>query len=237
MSINADELIEYIYSLGADLAGMADLSPLPEAGRGGLNCGVAFGIALNPEVARIIDGKTGSSVGVYFTEYNEINARLDDICVKVADYIAKRGYKAVAQTVDYIKKQRKDRSDNRPAVPHKTVAALAGFGWIGKSSLLITKKYGSAIRISSVLTDMPFNVKNADYVCMCGGCALCVNACPAGAIHNVLWNANTDRDEMIDAAVCNKEMVRLGKLIGVDHAPCGLCVTACPHSKHHIRGL
>ena len=39
-------------------------------------------------------------------------------------------------------------------LPHKTVATRAGIGWIGKCALLVTEKYGSAIRLTTVLTDM-----------------------------------------------------------------------------------
>ena len=39
-------------------------------------------------------------------------------------------------------------------LPHKTVATRAGLGWIGKCALLVTKQFGSAIRLTSVLTDV-----------------------------------------------------------------------------------
>ena len=46
-------------------------------------------------------------------------------------------------------------SPSQTALPHKTIATRAGIGWIGKSALLVTAKYGSAIRLSSILTDTP----------------------------------------------------------------------------------
>jgi len=43
------------------------------------------------------------------------------------------------------------------SMPQKTIATRAGLGWIGKTALLITPQFGSAIRLNSVLTDMEFN--------------------------------------------------------------------------------
>jgi epoxyqueuosine reductase QueG len=53
-------------------------------------------------------------------------------------------------------------------LPHKTVATRAGLGWVGKSALLISDRFGAALRLTSVLTDAPLpvakgvNVSNCD---------------------------------------------------------------------------
>ena len=52
----------------------------------------------------------------------------------------------------------------RTVMPHKTVAVHAGLGWIGKSALFVTEKYGSAVRLTSVLTDAPLSITNRHYI-------------------------------------------------------------------------
>jgi epoxyqueuosine reductase QueG len=39
-------------------------------------------------------------------------------------------------------------------LPHKTAATRTGLGWIGRHCLLITRKFGSWIRLGTVFTDM-----------------------------------------------------------------------------------
>ena len=38
---------------------------------------------------------------------------------------------------------------------HFGIATRAELGWIGKNCLLVTEKFGSAIRLSSLLTQVP----------------------------------------------------------------------------------
>ena len=51
-----------------------------------------------------------------------------------------------------------ERIDNErvcATMPHKAVAYLSGFGWIGKNCLLITPDNGPRVRWTTVLTDAP----------------------------------------------------------------------------------
>jgi epoxyqueuosine reductase QueG len=90
-----------------------------------------------------------------------------------------------------------------PIILHR-LERLAGLGWIGKSALLVTKEFGSAVRISSILTDAPL-ISNSPYdSSLCGGCTACENACPAKAIKGNLWDTSTLRDEIVDPIACRK---------------------------------
>jgi len=55
------------------------------------------------------------------------------------------------------------------AISHKLATNLAGMGWIGRSSLLITPQYWPRIRLAKVLTDAPLE---ADMP-LEGGCGDC----------------------------------------------------------------
>jgi len=121
-------------------------------------------------------------------------------------------------------------------LPHKTVATRAGLGWIGKNALLITPKYGSAIRISSVLTNMLLITNNPINESKCGTCNKCVKACSAAAIKGMLWNVNLAREELIDPFKCRiKARELLNKKIGIESAICGKCIEVCPVTQLYIK--
>lgn len=148
-----NNLREYIKSLGASLVGFADLRSIEVNSRKNMNYGIAVGIKLRPEV---IEGISDGPTIEYYEEYNRVNKLLDYIVTSCVKYINNRGYNAIGQTTTYV-----TEDDNLTTpMPHKTVATRGGLGWIGKSALLITTEYGSALRLSSILTDMPLITDN-----------------------------------------------------------------------------
>lgn len=225
-------LDKFIQESGATLFGYADISMLPEDARKGLPRGISIGVALAPEIV----GRIPSGPHLEYVEaYDNLNARLDEICLKVCDYLVQRGYQAVPQTTTYVSAQRKNNEKGYAAIPHKTVAALSGLGWITKSSLLVTKSYGSAVRITSLLTDAPMATKPVTYACLCGDCRICVDACPGHAIKNMTWNVHADRDELIDYSACRDTVHSRGMELEQDHATCGICLAVCPYTQNYVK--
>lgn len=57
----------------------------------------------------------------------------------------------------------------------------AGLGWVGKHSLLISRKFGSWFFLSEILMDAELDPdpQEPDF---CGTCTACIDACPTGAI-------------------------------------------------------
>ncbi len=70
--------------------------------------------------------------------------------------------------------------DSAP-VMEKAWARKSGLGWIGKNSLLISKKRGSFFVLSEIICDLDLepDYRTTDH---CGSCRKCIDACPTGAI-------------------------------------------------------
>jgi epoxyqueuosine reductase QueG len=126
-------------------------------------------------------------------------------------------------------------TDYTTKLPHKTVATRAGLGWIGKSALLVTKEYGSMVRISSILTDAPLKTAKSINTSKCGNCEACKSACPAQAISGKLWSINTYRDEFYNAELCRKTArERAVKGFGIEITQCGKCIYVCPYTQRYL---
>lgn len=161
---------------------------------------------------------------LYFHHYRTINAYLDRVALELElDFLA-RGYDAV-----YVPASQSQPSEGTFSLfPHKTAAHLAGLGGIGMNALFLSKKYGPAVRLSTVLTNMPLPVNGA--VCedsSCLGCGRCVKECPSGALHGVAYRKGTPRDDLVDAKKCSIFMKNNYQHSGRG-AVCGRCFAVCP---------
>lgn len=217
---------ELLLEEGATLVGVADLSGIVSDG---MNRGVIVAMKVPVHViAGISDGPTME----YFDAYCEINAKLDEIVTIGAQYLKVMGYRAIAQTTGYV--QVDDR--HRSKLPHKTVATMAGLGWIGKSALFVTREYGSAIRLSSIITDAPLDCGAPITEGKCGDCMECGKACPGGAISGKLWNNKMDREEFFSASECREAARALSACrIQKEVTLCGKCIEVCPFTRQYIQ--
>ena len=70
--------------------------------------------------------------------------------------------------------------DSAPVLD-KAWAAKSGLGWVGKHTLLISKKEGSFSFVAELINDLQLDYANAttDH---CGNCTACIDACPTEAI-------------------------------------------------------
>lgn len=164
---------------------------------------------------------------VYFQHYRATNARLDSIALDAVRFIENLGFLALPIAASQSTPDKKE--EFRGVFPHKTAAVMSGLGFIGKNGLLITEKYGSAVRLATVLTDMPLSSSEKKMSCLCGDCRLCKDACPAGAISGNEYVPGSDRSTILDAKKCSEHM-KTYKNIGRG-AVCGLCMSVCPFNK------
>lgn len=209
------------------MVGFADVRNL-SAMTGGLPWAVSIAVALDPTVIRdISNGPTRA----YFAEYKRVNELLVDLCERAAGILTKLGKEARA--VEPTTAHFDERTLSMP-VQHKTIATRAGLGWIGKSALLITKQYGPAVRLSSVLTDAEFTTGDPADASGCGDCHCCVDRCPAGAIVGRHWSVGAPRESICNAFACRDAARSLSGRQGIDATICGICINACPWTQRYI---
>lgn len=115
-------------------------------------------------------------------------------------------------------------------VLERDVAAQAGLGWQGKSTMLIHPKLGTYTFLASILTtlELPPDEPMPDH---CGKCTRCIAACPTGAITG---------PREVDARLCisyltieNKGAIpeELRPLLGDRIYGCDECLEVCPWNR------
>jgi epoxyqueuosine reductase len=225
----SDELLTFLQSKGADLVGFANLQEIPTDIRDNLPFGVSIAVALKPD---IINGIQDGPNQPYYEEYQRANHLLDMLGSRAAHFLEQGGYKAssFAATNAGI-----DPQTLSTRLPHKTAATRAGLGWIGKCALLITREFGSAIRLTTVLTDAYLSTGEPVDTSQCGDCTTCVDICPGRAISGRHWQAGIPRESLYNAFTCRetaREFERIRK--GISDNICGMCINACPWTKKYL---
>lgn len=222
-----DELFDLLQAKGARLMGVADLRGVVS---GELTTGVSVAVPVSKEIVR--DLQTAPTLA-YYVAYHSLNAQLNGIVSAGAALLQERGFHAVANTTDTVKTDENWRSP----LPHKTVAVHAGLGWIGKNCLLITERYGGAVRLSSLLTDAPLPPFDAPVEkSRCGGCRVCVERCPAKAFTGATWTPGIEREKLFDWKRCYPEQLRrMKQATGIETDLCGLCFAVCPYTQRYLR--
>src|SRR5512133_2968352 len=161
--------------------GFADLTGLLNEKFSGFSYGISIGIKLkNAIVDKVINGPTIE----YYSHYKQANTDLYILTNKISAELNKIGIETLniiptVSTSDldtiYYKSLRTDLS-------HKMVATRAGLGWIGKTDLFISKRFGPRLRLVSILLNEPLESKSKPIdASRCGSCTKCVDLCPAKA--------------------------------------------------------
>jgi epoxyqueuosine reductase QueG len=172
-----------IMELGADLVGVADAEPLrqlklyPQDLLDSFTRVVAIAVRLPVEIFQQINDRPTPT---YSSVYRTANLMLDQIALLTANALHRDGFSSLPIPAA----QRWDEDNAYAAISHKAVSNMAGLGWQGKSLLLVNPTYGPRIRLVSVLTNAPL-VVDGPIENRCGGCTLCRDACPAGAIKGI----------------------------------------------------
>lgn len=220
-----EELKAFLRQQGAALVGIADLTGVE-------NCSYPRGIVVAvPLPKSVILDLQHAPTEEYHQLYHSLNAKLNEIVLAGEEFLKSKGYDAWAQTTDRVQ----INEQNVSPLPHKTVAVRAGLGWIGKNCLLITEAFGSAVRISTLLTDAPLDCGEAITASRCGDCRLCVESCPAQALKGTLWQAGMERAEIVDVCKCDETMRRrMREATGREANICGKCFAVCQYTRKYL---
>ena len=224
------QLNNFLRSKGADIIGFANLEGVESDARDGFPFGISIAVALNPSIiSEIKDGPTKQ----YHAEYERVNSLLDTLGRYTTHFLEERGHKG--KRIDVSASY--DLETLSTKLPHKITATRSGLGWIGKCALLITKAFGSAIRITTVLTDLELPTADPVDASGCGNCTVCVDACPGHAPSGKEWQIGLYRDSFFDPFACRdaaREMA--AKRVGISLTLCGICIAVCPWTQKYIKG-
>jgi epoxyqueuosine reductase len=210
--------------------GFADLSGLLHERFKGYSHAITIGKRLDD---KIVDSVKAAPNLEYYRLYKETNAYLLGLVTYLAGDISALGVKSLV--IRPTSSQEIDRSPEyyrtlRHDFSHKMVGTRAGLGWIGKTALFVSNKFGPRLRLVSILVDYPLVPLNPPIdMSRCGECTICVQACPARAANGKLWNTKIDRDEFYDAFRCQKKALELSReWASSDDEICGICMSVCP---------
>ncbi|MCD7931921.1 MAG: hypothetical protein LUH15_11525 [Tannerellaceae bacterium] len=226
MNMLTRELKNLLYASGAALVGVADMRNIPSSP---LPYGVCVALPIPVHIIREIqEGPTLS----YWNTYNSLNTRLNEIVTQGANFLTANNYQAIPITTGYAQMN----EQRCTPLPYKTVATQAGMGWIGKNCLLVTPQYGSAVRISTLLTNAPLAYDTPILESRCGTCEQCKTHCPAQALTGTLWKAGMKREELFDTETCVDVIKkRMKERTGIEGTLCGKCFVVCPYTKKYMR--
>lgn len=213
-----------------ELWGVADLgdfkTPKDASGRK-FPRAISFVVPMAPAIMAAIQGGPNRA---YADEYARVNDLINQIAGRLAAEIRGHGSQALALAASV----RSDPVNIKGDFPHKTAATRAGLGWIGRHCQLITRKFGSWIRLGTVFTDMKHPGSSSVDRGYCGTCTKCVEACPAGALQGTAWVAGMLREEILDVRACDRWKKENYFQFHKGHN-CGICSAVCPYGLKTAR--
>lgn len=215
------KLKKFCHNLGIDLFGVADIGEIKKEFRLSeeilekFDRALSLGIGLSKSVLEDIQAHPTK---LYFHHYRTLNALLDQIALRLANFIQKQGYLALAIPASQII----DWQNQKAHLSHKRIGYLSGLGWLGRNNLLVNKNLGSQFRLVSILTNMPLKLDKPTQQ-DCRDCRLCIEVCPVGAIK--------ENPQDFEHLKCFEKLKDFQKQKLVDQYICGICVKVCRGKK------
>jgi epoxyqueuosine reductase len=190
---------------------------------------IAWAIPMNPKIMASIQNGPNQP---YANEYAKVNNHINELSVALSAEIEKRGFKSKPLAASV----RSDTVNIKGDFPHKTVATRAGLGWVGRHCQLITRQFGSWVRLGTVFTDIELPCGPTINRNFCGKCMSCVEACPANALTGNAWHPGMPREDILDVRACDQWKKENYFQYHKGHN-CGICSAVCPHGLKVLKRM
>ena len=213
---------QILYDLGADICGIASIDRFNESPEEfnpvdtlpSCKSVIVFG-------KKFLKGALDCKNTIPYTiTRNILSSKLDIMAVDFCNTMEDRGVIAVPIGTTEPTLYDKRTSRVRSIVSVKHAAVLAGLGYFGKNTLLITPEYGNMVWLTAVLVNIELDPdKIIDKKCP-ENCFLCIKSCPVDAL-------KPDNLEM-DQGKCWSHAFHTNKGESF-YFKCNQCRTACPN--------
>lgn len=141
----------------------------------------------------------------------------------VKSFLTEQGYRAlICESLD----------NERSILPLKLAAIRAGFGWQGKHSLLISRKYGTFLALGGIITNavLEYDVKPEPN--RCGTCNTCQEACPMSALDHPFV---LDKNKCLAFQLQQEHLSETARFAMENRVgDCEICQEACPWNRKHL---
>lgn len=228
--MTSKEVKNIMFSLGAELCGIASVDRFSEAPKGYHptdvlpTCRSVISFAV-----RIPAGSLKCSTAAVYTRIrNTLTEKLDAIALDFCLQMEKAGVLCVPVPTNE-RQLDPETGRMRGIVSQKHAAQAAGLGAIGRHSLLITPEFGSMVWLGCVLTELelePDMLKPS----VCDDCGLCVKVCPVNALEGA----------EVAQRVCGGHAFGDNPVHGGWEISCHACRDVCPFcfgsENGHING-
>jgi len=203
----------------ADAVGIAPMDPLYVFEGYTIDDPWVIVLALAHNYERLKQVPSDETNGVGVTCIGDHDARGTRASYALANFIRSQGYSASAFPGPM--------ADALLLIPP---AIASGLGELGKHGSMISRQFGSGLRLAGVTTDMPLVATAPDRFGadeFCASCQICTRECPPEAI--------TDQKQMVRGV--NRWYVDFDKCIPyfAEAASCGICIAVCPWTRPTVR--
>ena len=206
---SAKNIKSFIYNLGVDIVGIADLSKLVNMPVGlkidikDLFDKYPYAIVIGAQYGKVSKSASGDKTALY----------LEKITHDVTGYLEKKNkrYLVIHPEDEY------DPENRMGLLSLKILAKEAGIGWQGRSLLIVSPDYGPVHRLIAILTNAhlyPDRPLKNQYK----NCTVCIDKCPQASLTLCQFDDHPkSRQDVLDINTC------------LGDKNCMVCILKCPY--------
>lgn len=215
---NPDQMAEFVkqvgLELGAELVGITEL--VPTDGFAHFDT-TPYPTAISLAIPMDLEGMRNATSDTATAAIMDGYVQVATTSAELARRIRGMGYTALAAS---------NLGEDTSEILHLPIAVRAGLGQLGKHGSLITKEFGSNVRLATVLTNMPLTHDEPEDIGVddfCMRCQICTTNCPPQAIFDEKQMVRGEEKWYVDFDKCVPYFAM--------NNSCGICVAVCPWSE------